>query len=259
MTDLFQLQESFQHFLLTGLPEINTSIVSSEKVSVDTRLNIYKQAYQLRLVDCLSANFPGLHNYLGDEEFSKLGKAYLQAHPSTFRSVRWFGDCLADFIKTNYDERFAYLVELVDFEWKMTLAFDEADDLVLRVEDMVAIKPESWPGLHFQLHASVQRAHYLWNVPEVWQALIHLPDIPEWNSNEKGSPWIIWRSPDYIVQYYNLSETEAWAIDAISQGLTFAEICEGLCQWLEEEVVGMTAASYLKGWIQKGILRIAPS
>ena len=255
MTDLFQLQQSFQQFLLTGHPQINASIVSSKHVSVDTRLHIYKQAYQLRLIECLSTNFPGLHNYLGDEEFNSLGNAYLQAHPSTFRSVRWFGDGLANFIKTNYDTRFAYLVELVDFEWKMTLAFDEADDSVLQVEDMAAIKPELWPDLRFELHASVQRADYRWNVPEVWHALINDPEIPEWNSNDVGLPWIIWRYPDYTVHYYNLSESEAWAIDTINQGATFAKMCEGLCQWFDEEAVGMAAASYLKGWIQKGILK----
>jgi hypothetical protein len=38
------------------------------------------------------------------------------------------------------------------------------------------------------------------------------------------------------------------------QGLSFGELCEGLCQWVPVEEVGMRAATYLKNWIQKGML-----
>lgn len=257
MTDLMQMQNQFQNFLISGHTEIETSIVSTEKVSVDTRLDIYRQAYQIRLVDCLASNFPSLRIYLGDEELNKLGNAYLKAHPSNFRSIRWFGDMLPDFITTNYDEEYAYLAELADFEWKMTLAFDAVDDVILSIEDMAVISPEAWADLRFSLHSSVQRMNYFWNVAPIWQTLINDQDLPEWNKNDTAVPWILWRAPNYTIQFYSLSEEEAWALDAIKNGLSFAQLCEGLCHWLDEKDVGMRAATYLKGWIQKGMLRIA--
>ena len=37
-------------------------------------------------------------------------------------------------------------------------------------------------------------------------------------------------------------------------GLTFGEICEGLCQWIAEDNAGVHAASLLKGWITTGLI-----
>lgn len=254
MTELLSLQEQFQTFLLTEHPGIKESIVPTEWISVDTRLAIYRDGYKLRLTESLTTNFPGLHLYLGTEEFKRLCSAYIDGHPSSYRSIRWYGDALAHFIKIYYDKRYPYLTELAEFEWKMTVAFDAAEELRVRVEDMAAVVPESWAGLQFTIHPSVQRMNYFWNVIPLWQSLVKDQDISELENISVAKPWVIWRSSDYQIQFYSMSEEEAWALDAMIQGLSFGELCEGLCQWIEEEQVGTRAASFLKGWIQNGML-----
>lgn len=254
MNELLHVQDEFQRFILLGHSTINELIVSDTLVPVETRLGIYRDAYKLRLIESLTTTFPALHVYLGTEAFQKLCSAYINAHPSSYRSIRWYGDVLAEFIKHYYDKPYAYLAELAEFEWKMSLAFDAADDCVLRIDEMAAVPPESWAGLQFIMHSSVQRLNYHWNIIPVWQALVNDTDLPEWISNQRVTPWIVWRSPDYMIQFYSLSEEEAWALDAVMQGLSFGELCEGLCQWIEAEEVGMRAASYLKHWIQSGML-----
>ncbi|KTD72665.1 DNA-binding domain-containing protein [Legionella tucsonensis] len=253
MTELPQLQGQFQKFLLLGHAEIHGSIVQTDLVSVDTRLGIYRDAYKLRLIESLSTNFPALYAYLGTEEFNKLSTYYIDAHPSYYRSIRWFGDVLADFIKHNYPH-YPHLSELADFEWKMGLAFDAADEQVVRVEDMAVIPAEAWPNLQFVLHPSLQRANYSGNTVPLWQALTRDWELPELQQNPAPTSWVLWRSPEYIIQFYSLSDEEAWALDRISQRFSFGALCEGLCQWIKPEEVGMKAASFLKGWIQNGML-----
>ena len=131
MTELLHLQEQFQKFLLAEDSEIHDSIIQTQSVSVQTRLAIYRDAYSLRLIESLTTNFPSLYAYLGTEEFNKLSSEYIAAHPSSYRSIRWFGDCFADFVK-NYYSNHPHVTELADFEWKMTLAFDAADASVVR-------------------------------------------------------------------------------------------------------------------------------
>lgn len=254
MTTLLKLQEEFQQFILSDLNTVRASIVSSDKVAVDTRLTVYKDGYFWRLLDSLRANFPGLLLYLGDEEFENLGRAYIRTHPSEFRSIRWFGDKLAEFSTSYYEQEPSYIQELTDFEWYMAIAFDAADAVRLEVKDMMTIAPEQWASLCFSLHASVQRLDYFWNTPAVWKALIHDKALPSWQKTELATRWILWRDEDYCIQYYKLSDEEAWALNAIKTGSSFGELCEGLCIWLKEEDVAMHAASYLKGWIQKGML-----
>lgn len=254
MSTLLQLQNQFQDYITADNKAIHAHIVSTETVPADTRLSIYKTAYQIRLIDCLKDNYPGLHLYLGDEEFDKLALDYLKANPSSFRSVRWFGDKLPYFIKSNYDEQFAYLVELTDFEWKMTLAFDAADRDLLTIEDMIAIAPEAWGDLCFSLHPSVQRMSHFWNATPIRQALVEDRELPTWQKNVEAIDWVLYRACDFTILFYSLSKEEAWALDAIERGLPFSKLCEGLCKWLCEEEVGLRAASFLKGWILKGML-----
>lgn len=253
MSELTQLQEQFQRFLLAGEPAIQAAIMPTEAVSVHTRLSIYQDAYVLRLIESLSANFPCLYAYLGTEKFHQLAKAYILAHPSSFRSIRWFGDVFGIFIKRYYAE-YPYLAELADFEWNMTLAFDAEDSPVVCIRDMAQVPPEEWANLQFILHPSVQQRCYFWNVVSLWQALADNQNLPTPQFNSLATSWIVWRSPELMIQFSSLDEQEGWALGALAQGTSFAELCEGLCQWLPPEEVGMRAASYLKGWIQRGIL-----
>jgi len=253
MTELSRLQDQFQEFLLSGALGIHESIMQTDSVSVDTRLTIYRDAYRLRLIESLTANFPALYAYLGAEEFNQLSSDYISKHPSSYRSIRWYGDSLSDFLKTYYPKN-QQLAELADFEWKMTLAFDAADVPLVTVEDMAAVAPDAWAKLQFILHPSVQRINYFWNVVALWQALVHDQELPALAHSLEKTAWVLWRSTDYTIQFCSLSQEEAWALDALFQGLSFGELCEGLCQWIEAEEVAMKAAAFLKGWIQNKML-----
>jgi len=58
-------------------------------------VGIYRHAYRARLVAALRDNHEVLALALGDEAFDAIAQAYIDAHPSRFASIRWFGDGLA--------------------------------------------------------------------------------------------------------------------------------------------------------------------
>jgi hypothetical protein len=254
MKHLMQLQKQFQQFILTGQSEIIQSVLSTKEVSAKKRLTIYHDAYYLRLIECLTTTFPALHSYLGTEEFQKMCRNFIAAYPSHYRSIRWYGDMLSNFLKAYYDKPYAFLAELADFEWKMTLAFDAQDKEVVRLEDIMAVPAEAWAELYFTPHSSVQRVNYLWNAIPLWQTLIADKELPEIQKDAQPKSWVLWRGPEYIIQYYSLSKEETWMFDGMQQGLSFGALCAGLCEWIEADKVAMSAASYLKNWVQKGML-----
>lgn len=253
MSELMRLQKQMQSYLLFEHAEIQDSIVQTPSVSADLRLIIYKDAYKLRLIESLTANFPYLYAYLGAEQFNKVADAYIFAHPSTYRSIRWYGDVFPKFIN-EFHSQHPYLAELAEFEWLMTLAFDAADAKVLLVEEMMNFEPAAWPNLQFRLHPSVQRINNFWNAIALWDALANEIELPKMQKSAQTKAWVLWRTPDFRLSFSSLSEEETWALDSLAQGMSFGMICEGLCEWILPDEVGMRAASFLKGWIEKGML-----
>ncbi|WP_028387941.1 DNA-binding domain-containing protein [Legionella fairfieldensis] len=251
MRGLLSLQHQFQDYLLNGQRNIEEDIVRSEKLSVDQRLGIYLDAYRCRLLDALAHNFPVLNTYLGGDEFQRLGNNYIDQYPSSYRSIRWYGDAFASYLCN--DKTRPYLAELAEFEWKMTLAFDAADCEVLTIEQMATIPPESWATTRFIFHPSVQRMNFFWNSVELWQSISEKQTVLLPSPKSSLASWVLWRR-DYINHFYTLVEEEVWALDTLIQGSTFAKLCAGLCKWLNEEDVGLRAASLLKGWIQSGLI-----
>lgn len=252
MSKLLDVENKFQNYLLHSNHDIFNHVVGTCKVPADIRLGIYENAYRARLHEALMTTYPALQNYLGDEQFEELCFAYIDSHPSEFRSIRWFGDKLDSFMDANIPyQEFPYLSELAKLEWTMSLVFDAANAPVLQLENMQNVPPEAWGTMRLQIHPSAYRLSFAWNTVQIWQA-IDVPTAPH-PQQTKPTHWLFWRK-EHSSQFCSLPEDEAWAINGIINELTFGELCEGLCQWVEEKDAGMHAASLLKGWITAGLI-----
>jgi len=259
MNPLASLQSDFQAFLLRREGRLLDQVSDTARVDAQTRVAIYYDAYRLRLLEALDANYPVLHAWIGDDEFEPLGLAYLDAHPSRHFSIRYFGHRLPEFLGTEAYRDRPYLAEMAALEWTLSEAFDAADDEVMRIEDMAGIPPQAWPGMRFRFHSSVRRLNLRWNVAPIWKAVKQnidaeesgaqpLTDVPAPVSEEFPRAWLIWRQ-DLRTYFRSLPVDEAWAIDTAIAGGAFAEICDGLTEWIDAQIVASHAAGLLKQWI----------
>lgn len=174
MSPLHDLQDDFRAFLLRGDGQMLQRVSGTAKVGAPIRLAIYYDAYRLRLLEALDSNYPVLHAWIGDEEFDKLGLAYLEAHPSTHFSIRYFGHRLAEYLATAEEYRDKpYLQEMTSLEWAMSETFDAVDSPLVRLDDMATIPPDAWPEMRLRFHASLHRLDLSWNVPIIWKAVNH--------------------------------------------------------------------------------------
>jgi hypothetical protein len=284
MNPLQDLQSDFQSFLLHGDEAMLARVTGTAKVSAQQRLAIYYDAYRLRLLEALDANYPVLHAWIGDEEFEQLGLAYLDAHQSTHFSIRYFGHRLPKFLTTEAYRDRPYFNEMATLEWALSEAFDAEDSDIMKIEDMAGIPPSAWPGMRFRFHSSVRRLNLRWNVPPIWKAINQNLDdengascrgetsatpsssdgrhdkdepskmnVPALTADEYPQSWLIWR--EALKTYFrSLPVDEAWAIDTAVAGGTFAEICEGLVEWIDAQNVASHAAGLLKQWIADGLI-----
>jgi hypothetical protein len=253
MSKLLQVEHAFQNYLLEATSDIFKHVIGTKKVPVEVRLAIYSNAYRSRLHEALQANYPILERYLGYDAFLETAYAYSEHHPSTFRSIRWFGNQLASFLQTHslYKD-YPHIAELAQFEWTMTEVFDAADANVISHESMQAIPLEAWVDMRLSVHPSLKLLLHSWNTVQLWQAIKN-EENPEEPCKTAPVTWALWRN-GLISRFSSLPEDEAWAMKAMMQGSSFGEICEGICQWVEEQQAGLHAASLLKGWINAGLI-----
>jgi hypothetical protein len=248
------LQSQFQSAILTLGDEFDNEIVATERVGAKQRIGIYADAYRLRLIECLKDSYSALHTLLGDDEFDRLCRSYIDTHTPHHYSVRWYGDRLAEYLggTAPYCEH-PYLAELADFEWNLMEAFDERDVPPVTVEDMAAIPADQWPQLTFALHPSLRRLDLAWNVAAIRNATDEDRDPSAPQQGSQPVPWVIWRRQ--LRQFYrSLAADEAWMLDQAQGGENFAVLCAGLCRWKNESEVAVHAAGLLKQWINDGLI-----
>lgn len=255
---LSQLQRDFQGYILYGetgfLERIVDDQAGGERPSVQGRGAIYADAYRLRLIDALDANYSALHTLLGDGQFTTLAKRYIKAFPSQHPSIRWFGDHLADLLSAEapYCEE-PILAELARFEWALSLAFDSADTAIQDMEAVRSLSPEQWAAMTLCCHPSLCRLDLTWNTVAIWEACQRDEEPPVATRSEWPRAWLIWRQ-NLTTRFRSLEVEEAWALDQALAGNCFADICAGLCEWVDAVNVAGRMASMLKRWLVDGLI-----
>jgi hypothetical protein len=244
---LAQLQGDLQRHVLSGDAAIVDAVKATPAVPAATRLGIYSNAYRIRLAEALAANMPRLKELLGDEQFGAVAAAYVDAHPSQFASIRWFGDRLAQVLAQSQPSQ-PWLAELARWEWALAASFDASDATPVGVECLATVAPDAWGDLRLQFHPSVQFLELATNAQALFKSLAEEATPPQPALLERPQPWLLWRQ-DLKTQYRSLDPAEATAIRIMRDGGTFGAMCEALCEWHDGDEVPMIAAGMLKRWI----------
>ena len=251
MNKLLILQQSFQSHILERDSDLFTFVTQTSDLSKTDRVELYAGGYVARLITALSANYPRLKEYTGEQVFERIATAYIKQYPSTTRSIRYFGDKLVIFLQEHYSRR-PILAEFASFEWGIGKTFDSADSIISTADDLRAVPPADWAKLGLYFHPSLSHADYSYNILQIWEGL---------SNNERKrarrlktpQAVLFWRY-NLEMLYRPLSIEESSVLSAALQGKTFGELCEVLCQWLPEDQVGLQAATLLMRWVSDGLI-----
>ena len=252
MKNLRELQLSFSDYLFTQrrTAPIADVIVSDSKGDAEMRLALYGDSYVLRLIEALGVDFTGVHSLLGDEVFAIMCRQYIAAHPSQHPSIRWFGRKMCDFLRATppYSEH-EILLEMAEFEWAKNQVFDASDSSIVSLDELAAIAPERWGEMHFEFVSAICRLQLHHNISSLWDAIKREVDtLPNLQRSEHPLAWLVWRK-DLDPHWRSLDIDESFALDYCQRGMNFADVCERLCEWIDEVHVPMRAVTFLKSWI----------
>lgn len=251
---LLALQREFQDYVLSGRNAILERVEPGRLANHERRLSVYYDAYRSRLVEVLGNDFEALAAVLGQDSFGSACLHYVEATTSEFRNVRWYGGELGPFLSRTppWSEQ-PWLADIARFEWTLTVAFDSADAPHVTFEDLAALPGDAWGALAFRLHPSVQLVELRANAPAIRMALDAAQPLPALEFSPEPVSWLVWRK-GLSPHFRSLSTPEAWALRAARDAAAFPAICEGLCEWLEQDQAAAAAAAWLRSWVDDEVI-----
>lgn len=246
---LAQLQVGFKQYLFSGANEavFADQIVGGNNIHATRRLDVYRNAYYIRLQEALAHDFPVLLALMGEAAFGREMAAYLKACPSTSPSLRYIGRQLPDYLANRNKPQLADLARL---EWAVLKAFDAGDACVLSMDDMQHILPDAWQELHFELHPSVSVLEPVNYVFTVWNAHRRNQPLPD-RGTEAITPLLVWRNQEGPVAKVLSNECHS-LITSLGARLSFAQACEQLAAVIPSGDVAQITARCLMGLIHDG-------
>ena len=251
MNAVAESQWRFQQAVL--VEDIAPGLFAAEGVDISGGFGLYLAAYRARLQAALRDNFPVLHRALGDADFADLARDYIGAHPSRFRSIRWFGDALSDFLDADPARLpHAALADVARMDWAMRGAFDAAGAELLTLPDLAALPPGDWPQQQFSLIPSLRMVELNWRVEPIWRALNDDADAETSAPEPLSHVLLVWR-PVLDCLWRSADVTEAAALQALAQGASFADCCTAIAEAGEPDPA-TAAVGMLQRWIADGLL-----
>jgi putative DNA-binding protein len=251
---LRELQRAFQARVLALEPGIEAELKNAQSADFGARLDAYVGGYRTRLVEVLGTTYPILKATLGDDEFERHMRRYIDSIPSRHYSVRHYGADIAQHMATQDPGGIGLaLSELARWEWTLADVFDAPDDAPLDVASLAGVPPDAWPSVSFTLRPTVRRLETRTNVVEWWRAANGLCERPDTLLPSAPTRWLLWRRGVKTL-FRSLDAAEAAAIDAARDGANFGTICEHFTQYVDEPDVALRAASLLRGWIAEELI-----
>ena len=249
MSALANLQQCLQTHVMGEAAQILNQLVLPVRGTIHERLAVYSHAYDWRLIDALHQEYGLLAKLVGDEAFTELAEAFIDAYPSKFYSIAKFSEPLAQFLNEDaaYSEQ-PHLSELVQLIKALNTSLEAADAPYLNVEALANVAAQNWPSLSFKFHPSVQYFNFNYNSFAIWQALVQEKPIPEVLMTKNHC--VVWRKglQSYAVA---LTEVEALVLILFQQGSCFADVCEAVYDkgFMAESQVASFVANLLATWL----------
>ncbi len=249
VSGLLRLQSVFQQHMLGAADATPLLAGSAERRALG--LGIYANAYRQRLVEALADAFAKTRALLGAEAFEAAALHYINEHPPTTRSLRWFGAGFALHLRGALPAQ-ASIAEMAQLDWALRQAFDGPDAPVLVAADLADLPPQAWATLRLTPVPTLQLLRFEHNTVALWQALDEAAPAPAIERGAVAVDWLVWRK-QLQPHFRSLHPVEAALLRAMQGGVGFATACEQAQAEAEEDCTNHIGGG-LRQWLEDGVL-----
>lgn len=246
------LQTAFQQHLLDAGNDFVDHIAPGGRIDAERRLNIYHHAYRARLVEALRDTYSHTAAWLGEDWFDADALVYVEAHPSGHPNLNAYGEGFASWLSQRWPQD-GEIGELAQLDWALRRAFDGPNAPVLQLANLAALTPEDWGQVGFVLHPTARRLRFMHNTLSLWHAMDQDQEPPPATRLDSPCEVLTWRH-GHDPHFRSLGLLEQSALMLLTEGASFAGMCEQLAQDFAAANVAVEAGSLLRRWVEDGLL-----
>lgn len=124
--------------------KLSRLVTPGPKLSAVERLQIYRDGYFVRLIECLTDDYPALRHLLGEEPFGELAQRYIEAHPSRSPSLNAYGARLPAFCGSRSEPWAPFAADLARLEWALVEVVHASVSETMTPEALALVPPARW-------------------------------------------------------------------------------------------------------------------
>ena len=124
------------------------AVVTRGHLDPAVRMEVYRNAYHLRLIECLADDFPAVQELLGKDRFARIARSYIAAFPSRQPNLNRYSIRFPDFLAA--ESRQAFAADLARLEWAMIEAIHAAPAEPFDLTELQALAPDHWADLRLR-------------------------------------------------------------------------------------------------------------
>lgn len=256
MAPLAELQEIF----LRGLRSSGVSLDAFSPppgASVEKRWHVYHNAYTLRLVEAIRADYPAVERIVGPGAFRSLVECYLAAFPPHSHDISRAGDGLPTFLAAgDLARELPFLPDLARFEAALARALVAADSSPQNRATLAAIEPLALSDARISLAPGAALVDSAWPLGDLWElrdqpdaeVALQVVDRPSRLLVHREGLAVCWRAVD---------RHEALFLTAAAAGVSLGELSEDARFGPAEEAAPLVAGLLVR-LLEEGAVRIDP-
>lgn len=144
---------------------------SADNEELRARLAVYQNNFYASLTGVLQDTFPTIYKLCGNEFFSVLARAYIEAAPPESPLLFAWGESFPDFVRGFPALKdFAYMSEVATLEWRRHQAYYAAEKTSLTAEDFAEFNPQQLSTATLALHPSSHILISRYAVYSIWES-----------------------------------------------------------------------------------------
>jgi hypothetical protein len=146
------------------------------------RLDIYRNAYIARLLECLADDYPALAHALGASAFEATCRDFVAHHPPSSASLNFYGAPFAEHCRTRTDLLNAtFVAELARLEWALVEVIHADAETILESGALAGVAEDAWPRLRLVPSPALRVLRCDYPVHRYYRAFVEdeAPGLPE--------------------------------------------------------------------------------
>lgn len=232
-------------------------IRQSGLLSPAERLSIYRDGYEVRMLEAVESEYPATGHLLGPDLLRALIRAYVAATPSRHVNLGRYVWPFADFLAAHTGLRaqphlpHTQAIEMAQFERMIGMAYETPDAPTLTPERFAALPPEIFLTTRFTLQPSLALATFTHD-PGPYHDAVRAGTPPAQPPTAETTHLLVLRHKDEIWRI-KLEEGEYLLLHALQKGATPAEALDEAAKQCAVEELLPALPRWFHRWVRNGV------